>query len=170
MTLQSKILLVQSELSTFVEKEGTNNFSHYDYVMLGTILSKIKPVLTKHQLTLTASVTEGNCEVVFQTNTFYSIGSCKVETTLTDVETGEALTNSSFGFATDKNGDKALFKAITGARKYGISTLLGLQWDSQDEPEIDTPDLNDVPKKAVSKVLPKSQTHSKVEESYGGLF
>ena len=165
MTVQTKLLLVQSELSTFVEKEGTNKFSHYDYVMLGTILSKIKPLLTKHQLTLTASVTEGDCKVEFQTNTFYSIGSCKVETTLTDVETGEALTNASFGFATDKNGDKALFKAITGARKYGISTLLGLQWDSDDEPEKDTPDLSPFESKKVV-----NRPASRKYQEHGGLF
>ena len=169
MSLQSKLHLVQSELSTFVEKEGTNTFSKYDYVMLGTILSKIKPVLTKHQLTLTASVVEGDCKLEFQNDkVFYSIGNCKVDTTLADVETGESLTNSSFGFATDKNGDKALFKAITGARKYGISTLLGLQWDSTDEPENDTPDLTITTERPQSKrreVAPKPKT-----ESFGGLF
>lgn len=157
MSINSKLHLVQSELSTYVEKEGTNNFSKYDYVMLGTILSKIKPVLVKHQLTLTASVTEAECKIEFQANTFYSIGNCKVTTTLTDVETGESLTNSSFGFATDKAGDKALFKAVTGARKYGVSCLFNLQWDSNDEPEVDTPDLTDVPKKAVTKATPKAK-------------
>ena len=142
MTINEKLQLVQSELSSFVEKEGQNNFSHYSYVMLGTMLTKIKPVLDAHKLTLTASVVEGSCHIEFQPNTFYSIGNCKVETTLTDGETGESITNCSFGFATDKAGDKALFKAVTGARKYGVSCLFNLQWDSDDEPEKDTPDLS----------------------------
>jgi hypothetical protein len=134
--------------------------------MLGTILSKIKPVLDKQKLILTASVVEGDCKIEFQSNGFYSVANCKVETTLTDSETGESISNASFGFATDKNGDKALFKAITGARKYGVSCLFNLQWDA-DEPEVDTPDLNDVPKKAVSKVQRPAPTKT---ESFGGLF
>jgi hypothetical protein len=130
--------------------------------MLGTILSKIKPVLDKQKLILTSSVTEAHCNIEFQSNKesqttgFYSVANCKVDTTLTDSETGESICNSSFGFATDKNGDKALFKAITGARKYGVSCLFNLQWDSADEPEVDTPCLVDVPKKAVSKVQPST--------------
>jgi hypothetical protein len=157
MSLLIKLQSLQSELSTYVDKEGTNTFSHYDYVMLGTILSKIKPSLDKYKLILTATVTQADCKIEFQSNGFYSIGSCKVETILIDSETDERISNCSYGFATDKNGDKALFKSITGARKYGISTLLGLQWDSQDEPEVDTPDLNDVPKKAVPKATPKAK-------------
>jgi len=156
MSLLIKLQSLQSELSTFVEKEGTNTFSKYDYVMLGTILSKIKPSLDKYKLILTASVTQAECHIEFQSNGFYSIGNCKVETILIDSETDERISNCSYGFATDKNGDKALFKSITGARKYGISTLLVLQWDSDDEPEVDTPDLMDVPKKAVTKAAPKA--------------
>jgi len=168
MTLLSKLQLVQSELSSYVEKEGTNTFSKYTYVMLGTILSKIKPVLDKHKLILTASVIEGDCKIEFQSNGFYSIGNCKVETTLTDSETGESISNLSSGFATDKNGDKALFKAITGALKYGVSCLFNLQWDSDDEPELTTPDLNDSPSKAkVQRPASKVQTKT---ESFGGLF
>ena len=155
MSLLIKLQSLQSELSTYVEKEGENTFSHYSYVMLGTILAKIKPSLDKYKLILTATVTQADCKIEFQSNGFYSIGNCKVETTLTDSETGESITNSSFGFATDKNGDKALFKAVTGARKYGVSTLFNLQWDS-DEPETDTPDLTDTPKKAVPKATPKA--------------
>ena len=61
-----------------------------------------------------------------------------VETTLTDSESGEKVRNVSSGFAMDKNGDKALFKAITGARKYGLSMMFKAHWDSV-EPEQDTP-------------------------------
>lgn len=168
MSLFIKLQLVQSELSTFVEKEGTNNFSKYDYVMLGTILSKIKPVLDKHKLILTSSVVDGDCKLEFQNDkVFYSIGNCKVETTVTDSESGEKLSNLSSGFATDKNGDKALFKAITGARKYGVSCLFNLQWDSTDEPENDTPDLTNSTVRPQSKrqVAPKQKA-----ESFGGLF
>jgi hypothetical protein len=168
MSLLTKLQSLQSELSTYVEKEGTNKFSHYDYVMLGTILSKIKPSLDKYKLILTASVTQADCKIEFQSSGFYSIGNCKVETTLIDSETDERISNCSYGFSTDKNGDKALFKAITGARKYGISTLLGLQWDSIDECEKDTPDLTDSPSKAkVQRPASKVQTKT---ESYGGLF
>jgi hypothetical protein len=168
MSLLIKLQSLQSELSTFVEKEGENTFSKYTYVMLGTILSKIKPSLDKYKLILTASVTTAECHIEFQSNGFYSIGNCKVETILIDSETDERISNCSYGFATDKNGDKALFKAITGARKYGISTLLGLQWDSDDEPEKDTPDLTDSPSKAkVQRPPAKVQTKT---ESFGGLF
>ena len=166
MSLLIKLQLVQSELSTFVEKEGTNNFSKYNYVMLGTILSKIKPVLDKYKLVITSSVTEGECKLEFQSEkVFYSICSCVVETTVTDSESGEKLSNLSSGFSTDKNGDKALFKAITGARKYGVSCLFNLQWDSTDEPENDTPDLTITTKRPQGK-----RRDQPTDNFYGGLF
>jgi hypothetical protein len=144
MTIHSKLHQVQSQLST-VSKQGENKFQHYQYVMLGTILEAVNPLLKEVGLVITQSITKSDASLQFTDNCYYSTAHVELDTTVIDESNGESLTIGSSGFAADKNSDKALFKAITGARKYGLTMLLKLHWDSV-EPEEDSPALGAKPK------------------------
>lgn len=138
MTIQSKLFAIQSELHK-IDKNGVNNFNKYSYVMLGDILDKIRPHLNKHGLTITQSVDHINSEFINTEKAYYTVSTCLCTTTLCDVETGEKIVNTCPGYSADKQGDKSMYKAITGARKYSLSTLFCLDWDSK-EPEDDSDD------------------------------
>lgn len=160
--VHDKLLIIQSKISS-IEKEGFNSFSKYSYVMLGTMLERIAPLLKELNLVLTFSEIESNADIIFtEDGKFYSKGYSVVEGTLTDVESGTQEKATASGFALDKNGDKALFKANTGARKYVVASLFRVHWDAV-EPEDDEHDINN-PKKATKVSKTPTQTKTNTSE------
>ena len=133
MSIHDKLYAVQTKVQR-VEKSGNNTFSKYSYSTLADMLTPIRPYLEAYHLTLTQSTEHIQTDIVFTDGGYYSKASVECTTTLTDTETGESIQVKSPGFSADKNGDKACYKAITGARKYGISSLFNLEWFSV-EPE-----------------------------------
>lgn len=135
MGINQKLLTIQTEL-TKVTKGGTNDYAKYKYARLGDVLDAIRPHLAIHNLVLTQSHTLIDASVDYNEKAHYAKATVVVTTTLTDIETGETIINECPGFAMDKNGDKGLYKALTGARKYSLVSLFNLDWDAQD-PEDD---------------------------------
>lgn len=139
MSLTSKILEVNRQVTT-VEKGGTNNFNKYSYSRLGDILAPLRPVLQKLGLVVTQSTIPLHNKIEEIGTKYYSNSAVQCTTTVFDTETGESLSVESVGFSMDANGDKAAYKAITGARKYGITSIFCLDWDAV-EPEDDSKDV-----------------------------
>lgn len=135
MNLKEKLLAVNKAV-TKVDKGGTNNFSKYDYCRLGDILEPLRPHLQELGLIVVQSIEPIDNKLEFMDNGYYTVSSCACLTTVFDTDSDDSLSVSSTGFSTDKNGDKAAYKATTGARKYGISALFCLDWDAV-EPEDD---------------------------------
>jgi hypothetical protein len=133
MSIQEKLHQVQVKVQR-VDKSGNNTFSRYSYSTLADMLVPIRPYLDELKLTLVQSIRYISSGVEFVENGYYSTSSVECTTTLTDVETGESISVLTPGFSTDKNGDKSCYKAITGARKYGVSAMFNLEWFSV-EPE-----------------------------------
>jgi hypothetical protein len=96
---------------------------------------------------------------------FYTVSSCECVTTVYDIETGQSISVNSVGFSMDKQGDKSAYKAITGARKYGITSLFNLDWDAV-EPEDDRFDLN---KSNTQKFQQVSNTNNSIPTVKKGL-
>jgi hypothetical protein len=138
----NKLLMIQTELNK-VDKGGTNDFNKYKYARLGDVLDALRPYLAIHKFVITQTYELKENGVEWTDKGHYSHATVIVITKLTDVETGEVITNSTPGFALDKNSDKALYKAMTGARKYGIVSMFNLDWDAQD-PENDGEDEAEV--------------------------
>lgn len=133
--LLEKILEVNKRV-TCVDKGGRNTFSNYNYSRLGDILAPLRPILSELGLVITQSVTPLDNHVEEHGGKYYTVSSVSCKTTLTDVDTGYAITVESVGFSMDVQGDKAAYKATTGARKYGITMVFNLDWDAV-EPEDD---------------------------------
>ena len=161
MSLLKKLHTVQSSLRT-VAKSGKNTFSKYDYCKLGDFITQLKPLLEEQGLVLTQSVSAKNCSMDSQDNGYYTVSEVTCTTSLYDIEDNDAapFTVESVGFSTDKNGDKAAYKAATGARKYGLAGMFNMEWDSVEPEDDEFDDKRFTIAEPKAKVQPVEETTS----------
>lgn len=129
--LYKKILAVQKVLEP-LEKTGWNDFQKYNYSTAGDVLLPVQKACNQQGLIVIADCIESKIEP--------GRASVIVRLTVADSQTGEHLSVTSPGYAEDfsykdnrPNGDKAVYKAITGATKYAVRSCFCLP--SDDDPE-----------------------------------
>lgn len=129
--LLKKILSAQKELKPILET-GKNKFQNYNYATAKDVIEPVKKTCNEQGLVMFIDVPESSIT--------RGSATCLLKLTIADSETGESLTITSHGYAEDwsykenkANGDKAIYKAITGATKYAIRQLFVLP--STDDPE-----------------------------------
>lgn len=145
-----------------VAKTGFNSFDKYDYSTLADYLTAIEGPLADNGLDIVQEVTEVE-HFVSSSKTMPNGYRVKVETTLTHASTGDSIHHGTPGEAFDK-GDKALWKAITGARKFALQLLFNLY--GEDDPEQDSaPDAERAP--TTSHARSTSQTSTTAGRSRG---
>lgn len=128
------ITLAQAEFKG-VGKSGNNTFDKYAYANLEDYVKAIKPVLIKHNLSVLTSVEEVVALEDRKTQKGGTEHAVRVKIIVRIVHTsGEWVEASAWGEGQDR-ADKAVYKAITGARKYGLASALGLA--TTDDPEAD---------------------------------
>ena len=119
-----------------VEKKGRNENQKYNYVKAADVAKAIRHELFQRSIILIADEKEvTQSEVKTASGGTMRYLQLKVEYTLHDGESAEKLTSTAYGIAMD-SGDKAIFKAKTGALKYFLRGL-GLIPDEKDDPEAD---------------------------------
>lgn len=121
-----------------VAKGGENKFDHYTYAKLEDYVTAVQPVLAKHGL----SIIFGADEVIALDDRPTQKGgvehAVRVKMSFLILHTsGEWIEGSTLGEGQNR-GDKATYNAITGARKYGLASALGLA--TTDDPENPKPD------------------------------
>lgn len=119
-----------------VEKKGRNEHQKYAYVKAADVAKAIRHELFQRKVLLLADekeITEAN----FTTSggTVMRQLTLKVEYALLDGESEQKIVTTAYGIAMD-SGDKALYKAKTGALKYFLRGL-GIIPDEKDDPEFD---------------------------------
>jgi len=129
--LYKKILAVQKVLEP-LEKTGWNDFQKYSYSTSGDVLLPVQRACNEYGLIVMADCIDAKTEP--------GRASCIVRLTVADSETGESLSVTAPGYSEDfsykdnrPNGDKAVYKAITGATKYAVRSFFCLP--SEDDPE-----------------------------------
>lgn len=132
--LWSKLYAAQ-EVVRSVPKDKTNTFSGYKYVSADQVMTMVGDALHEVGLVHSTQTTGAKVEVVDIEKGYRSQALVEVELLIMDPDTKESLIRKNSGFSTDKNGDKAIFKAITGATKYAYLKALGLA--TGDDPEND---------------------------------
>lgn len=118
-----------------VAKSGQNNQQGYRYPVLDDYMAVVKPSLAKHGLALTSSVEDISELETRETRSGskqYGVR-VRVVTRLLHAS-GQWIEVGAWGEGLD-TGDKAVYKAVTGARKYGVASLLSLA--TSDDPERD---------------------------------
>lgn len=133
--LAFKLCLIMKEAGT-IAKKGYNDFNKYSYIKESDVAQKMQELYCKHNVFTTSSVVE-----IFEKEVTNSKGktqiytSCKIEYTFIDAENpSDTLTVYAYGSGMD-TGDKALYKALTGAHKYFLIRNFNLGSDEDAEKE-----------------------------------
>ena len=130
--LAAKIAKVMEAVG-YVAKTGTNSAQGYKFVQASAVADKVREQLSK----LSVSMTPTQIDVISEGLTpsgKQALLTLRFTWTLTDGETGETLSFQSIGTGAD-SGDKAAYKAATGALKYAL--LTGFLIPTGDDPESD---------------------------------
>ena len=117
-------------------KTGNNTFHKYTYVTELDVLEVIKPLLHEQSINYSISYSDIVERERIGEKKVTNIVTLKATLTLTDGDDPSSFTVSeAFGSAED-TGDKAVYKAMTGASKYVLLKEFGLA--SGDDPEAHT--------------------------------
>lgn len=101
-------------------KDKNNPFFKSSYVALDGLMASVRPVLSKYGLSiLQAPASQGDGAVSLQTMIMH--------------ESGEFMIFPEFMIKAAKNDAQSLGSAITYARRYALSTVLGVAWDNDDD-------------------------------------
>lgn len=132
--LVKKLAKVMSAIK-YIEKKGYNKFNNYKYATESDVAEKVREILSEQSVIMLPDVVEHTTRehVNRKGNTEY-IATVKVKFTFIDGETGEELSIHSAGEGQDA-GDKAVYKAITGAQKYAL--MKAFMIPTGDDPEND---------------------------------
>lgn len=134
--LYAKLLDAQTKAHA-VEKKGQNKDQGYSYAQASDVIEEAQKAL--HEAGLVGYMQHGEVidrEVESQRGSaglFVTIISTLV---VVDPETGDDLRVEVQGTGVDYPGDKAVYKAMTGAAKYAYASVLGIPFG--DDPEAET--------------------------------
>ncbi|MDF2867254.1 MAG: hypothetical protein K0S11_724 [Gammaproteobacteria bacterium] len=132
--LASALAKMQPELGV-IGKSGENKFDNYTYATLADYIKGTRDIMSKHGFFMVASV-EKLTQLTDRATRNGSIEhAVQISLTVRLIhQSGEWIETSCIGEGQDRT-DKAVYKAITGARKYAMASLLGLA--TSDDPEAD---------------------------------
>jgi hypothetical protein len=141
---------------THVEKNGKNDFHKYKYATEADMVAPVRHALAKQGVcTIPRVVKEEWVKIVTKAGKEEFICRIKLEMDFTDGE--KVMTASACGEGQDA-GDKAFYKAMTGATKYVICKTFLIP--TGDDPEIDSEDertqSRSDAKESVSKIVGKT--------------
>ncbi len=132
--LVKKLAKVMSEIK-YIEKRGFNKFNNYKYATESDVAEKVREILSEQSVMMLPDVVEHTTrEHTNRKGHIEYIATVKVKFTFIDGETGEELAIHSAGEGQDA-GDKAVYKAITGAQKYAL--MKAFMIPTGDDPEGD---------------------------------
>jgi hypothetical protein len=127
-------LLEAQKAASAVEKKGQNKDQGYSYVLAADVIEAAQKALHDVGLVAMMSYTEAEERPIqSKTGTHGVYVLLRSELKIIDPEHGELITVSGFGAGIDYPGDKAVYKAMTGATKYAYAAALGIPFG--DDPE-----------------------------------
>lgn len=137
--LTQRLVSIMEEAGT-INKQGRNEFSGYSYVRETDVAQKLQELLVKHRVFLFSSVLEVSSQQVMSSqgkpNIFSSV---KVLYTFVNCDNQEdKFEVMAVGDGMD-TGDKAVYKALTGAHKYLLIRNFNL--GSIDDAETASPEI-----------------------------
>jgi hypothetical protein len=135
--LAKKILAVQRGAAN-IPKNGYNDFHKYYYVLAADAVEAIRELCVANKLVITTLGVNGVTKVAEVTtkNSVSLIFEVHITYAVTDPDSGESVTFDWVGHGADPM-DKGIFKAFTGAQKYGIMQFFMVAGDDAD-PETPT--------------------------------
>lgn len=156
--LYQKLAEVVTAIS-HVEKRGTNTHQHYSYVRATDIANAVRGELSERNIYLVSDVAEARNYTIPAREGVMQAVDVRVLFTFIDGDSADRLSFQAWGTGTDK-GDKAVYKAMTGALKYGLRNafLIPDEMDPETENEVSTTAVQSAPLIAVPKVSTQPAT------------
>ena len=145
-----------------LKREGNNQFDRYKYFSEAQYKSLFTDLFASHDLELRSTVSDYS--TIEGTEKQANGRIVQMEFELIDCETGFSETSKFYGEGFDK-GDKAMYKAYTGAIKYYLANTFLVA--TGDDPEKDSPDtkMNTRKISAAQKiVIEKKYTGDKLQQ------
>ena len=139
MTVYTKLLEAQKAVSG-VAKSGRNESQKYDFVRAVDVVKEGKRVLNDVGLVVNLSISPSGAEPAFLSREGKSpaiLYTVEGILTVVDPDDGSNVTVGVLGAGASYGDEKGVYKAITGAWKYGIRALLQIP-DEKDDPENET--------------------------------
>lgn len=136
--LLTKLHVAQKNASA-VAKKGKNTAQHYDYARAEDVIKEAQKAL--HDAGLVGTMAFGNTDSHDIESNKGSAGiyiTVQGELRIAEPDSGESISVPGFGAGIDYPGDKAVYKAMTGAAKYAYASALGIPFT--DDPENETQD------------------------------
>lgn len=130
--LVRKIAEVMLEVGP-IKKNGHNDFHHYSYARDEDIAEAVRDSFASRMIVVFPDIIDITTREHINKKGY--ITTVKVNFTFFDGETGETLSIVGAGEGQD-SGDKAVYKAVTGAQKYVLMKVLMLP--TKDDPEADS--------------------------------
>lgn len=149
-SLVSKLAEVMGEIER-IPKSGRNAFHGYDYATEADIVSAVRAGMSARGVMLLPSVDKTEWREVPGKSGPKKIVTLTVRFTLHDGESGEKLEFTTLGEGEDQ-GDKATYKALTGAVKYALLKLFLIP--TGDDPEQEAPPAKHQPRASPAAAPP----------------
>lgn len=132
--LAAKIAKAAGEVGA-VEKRGENKQQHYNYVMAEDVVREAQKALREAGVLVLPTIGQVAVAREWQAGSGATWIMLRVEMLyrVVDAETGEAVVLRAIGLGADSPGDKAIYKAQTGAAKYFYAGLLGIPFGADPE-------------------------------------
>lgn len=145
-TLAMKLVDIMGEAGT-IKKEGFNEFNKYSYVKESDVAEKLQGLFVKHKVFVLSSVDQVSEEqVTSSTGKPNMYAKVRVIYTFVNAEnTEDRYVVTAYGSGMDV-GDKAAYKALTGAHKYFLIRNFNLGSDEDAEKESPAVSQGKVPK------------------------
>ncbi|TPG86852.1 hypothetical protein EEL32_12120 [Brevibacillus laterosporus] len=133
-SLIKKLAKVMQDVK-YIQKRGYNKFHNYNYATEADVAEKVREILASQNVIMIPNMTSHSVRehVNAKGKTEY-IATVQMEFKFYDGESGEELTFHMVGEGQDA-GDKATYKAITGAQKYAL--MKAFMIPTGDDPEGD---------------------------------
>jgi len=163
-SLIKKLAKIMAE-TRWVEKKGRNSFFNYDYARETDILDAVRSKLAENSVFVFTSIESMDLrETGKRTRDGSPVNMVTVRTkhTFRDAESGESAEVFGTGSGEDA-GDKAVYKAITGAMKYFISKNFLIS--TGDDPEKDSETDSETKRGSFASESPTSETRLREEFS-----
>ncbi|MFQ7233250.1 MAG: ERF family protein [Enterococcus hulanensis] len=115
-----------------IPKNGHNDFHHYDYALESDIKDVVRKEMAERSLIMIPNELSRSTTQIQSKSGTQQLVTLEIEYTVNDAESGESVKMVGFGDGQD-SGDKAVYKAKTGALKYALTSLFMIP--TGDDPE-----------------------------------
>ena len=131
--LAAKLAEVMSEVK-YIQKRGKNAFHGYKYATEADVADKVRESLSAKNIILVPDVQSQELrQITTKKGNTEFIATVKIKFTFYDGDSGETISFHIIGEGQDA-GDKAVYKAITGAEKYALMKTFLIP--TGDDPEV----------------------------------